>query len=487
MTLTNLKLQITNYKSGLPRAKSRGSIMLLVIVFGGIFFTMLVALSSFVLVGNRAQEVAHSRAEAFGIAEAGLDYYRWFLSHFPGDTKNGTGHEGPFQISYSDPEGGIVGTYTLSIAGNSACGTIQSISVTSKGVPSNAPNISATLVARYAQPSVAEYSYIIGSSVWAGADRVINGPYHSNGGIRMDGTANAPVSSSLSTWNCTSNFGCSPSQSSAPGVVGTGSNQNLWAYPTPQIDFAGIASNFTSLKSIAIANGLYFNRFSSGSNQNNSYYKGYHLVFNANGTVTVYKVGSETKLTDITPINPSFGTTDYTLIKNENLYGTYTIPSNCSVIFIEDHAWIEGTVTGKVTVVAADVTNVGVVPYVVLKNNILYSAYDGSVGLTVISAGDVLIAPNSPMNMTLNGIFIAQGGAFGRNYYGCSNAYEPRGTLTILGTTVSNLRTGTRWVGGCNAGYQTRIDAFDRQNVTNPPPFTPVTSTQWQFVDWQQK
>jgi hypothetical protein len=92
--------------------------------------------------------------------------------------------------------------------------------------------------------------------------------------------------------------------------------------------------------------------------------------------------------------------------------------------------------------------------------------------------------------MTLNGIFVAQGGAFGRNLYSCPSSYEPRGTLTILGTTVSNLRTGTKWMNGCggsDAGYQTRIDAFDRQNAGNPPPFTPTLSTQWQFVDWQQQ
>ncbi|MFZ2983835.1 MAG: hypothetical protein WA053_01995, partial [Minisyncoccia bacterium] len=266
--------------------------------------------------------------------------------------------------------------------------------------------------------------------------------------------------------------------------------QNLWSYPTPQVDFGAISANFTSLKSIAETNGLYFDRFSNGKNTNNSYYKGYHLVFNADGTLTVYKVSNETKQT-VTPVNPNSGSNDYTLINNENLYGTYTIPADCGLIFIEDHAWIEGTITRKVTVVAADVSNSGVVPYVVLKNNILYSTYDGTAGLTVISAGDILIAPDAPVNMTLNGIFIAQSGAFGRNLYACPGSYEPRGTLTILGTTVSNLRTGTKWMNGCgsgsNAGYQTRIDAFDRQNSTNPPPFTPTTSSQWEFVDWQQK
>ena len=473
--------------------------MLLVIVFGGIFLAMLTAFSSFVLVENRAQDISRSRAEAFGIAEAGLDYYRWFLSHFPGDMTNGTGQSGPYTIPYSDPEGGITGTYTLSIVGNNSCGTIQSIEVTSKGIPDDAPNVSSTLLARYAAPSVAAYSYVVGSSVWAGADRIINGPYHSNGGVRMDGTANAPVSSSLSTWNCTSGFGCSPAQPSAPGIVGTGGDQGLWTYPTPQMDFAGIAANFSTLKSTATASGIYLPQYSSGNVQGAAYKKGYHLIFNSNGTVTVNRVTSITKLTTVYPIDGSSGyTDDYTLINNETLYETYPIPSGCGLIFVEDNTWIEGTVPSKVTVVAAGVVDPSFKPDIVLRGNIVYGSADGTDGLTVISAKNILIAPDSPQNMTLNGIFIAQSGAFGRNFYRyadnksvCDGVYEPRGTLTILGTTVSSLRTGTAWVNGCgtgiNAGYQTRIDSFDRQNATNPPPFTPVTSTQWQFVDWQQK
>ena len=472
---------------------SRGSIVLLVIVFGGVFFTILVALSGFVLAQSHAQDIARERAEAFSIAEAGLEYYRWFLSHFPGNTTDGTGHAGPYTSSYADPEGGTIGTYALSVVGNSSCGTVQSIDVTSAGTPTDGPGVSSTLVARYAAPSVAAYSYIIGSSVWAGADRIINGPYHSNGGVRMDGTANAPVSSSLSTWDCTSNFGCSPEQKTAPGVVGTGGNQSLWTYPTPQVDFAGIAANFSSLKTTAQASGIYLPRYSTNTDP----HLGYHLIFNANGTVTVNRVTSVTTLNNVLPVdNPVAYVNDYTLINTQSFYETYTLPSNCGLIFVEDNTWIEGTIPEKVTVVAADVADQGVYPDIVLHGNIVYGATDGSDGLTVIGAHDILIAPDSPNTMTLDGIFVAQSGAFGRNYYyypsgGCTGLYEPRNMLTIFGTTVSNLRTGTAWENGCgsgsNAGYQTRVDAFDRQNAGNPPPFTPTTSTQWQFVSWRQE
>ena len=465
----------------------RGSIVLLVLVFGGVFFTLLMALSGFVLSQNRMQDFTRARAESFTIAEAGLEYYRWFLSHFPGNTTNGTGQPGPYVTVYNDPENGVAGTYSLSVTSNSACGSVQSIDVTSTGVSSSTPTVSSTLFARYAAPSVAALSYIVGSSVWAGADRIINGPYHSNGGIRMDGTVNAPVSSSLSTWNCTSSFGCSPAQGSAPGVVGNGNNQNLWDYPTPQMDFAGISANFSSLKTLANANGIYLPRYSSTSGANS--HRGYHLIFNSNGTITVRRVSAVTTLS-VTPINAADGSSDYSRISSESFYQTLTPPSGCGLVFVEDNTWIEGVIPSKMTVVAAGVVDSSFEPNIVLRGNITYATTDGTDGLTVIGSHNILIAPDSPQIMTLNGIFVAQSGAFGRNFYGCSNAYEPRTTLTILGTTVSSLRTGTKWTGGCGGndmGYQTRIDAFDRQNATNPPPFTPTTSTQWQFVDWQQK
>lgn len=468
--------------------------MLLAIVFGAIFITVLGALSAFVLTENRAQTASTAGTRATAIAEAGLEYYRWFLAHYPTDLQNGTGVAGPYTIPYSDPEGGQTGTIELAITGNSACGTITSIDISSTGTPAEAPTISRTIHARYAQPTVARYSYVLNDTVWAGSDRVILGPYHSNGGVRMDGTANSPVTSSLSSWLCTTAFGCSSNQTKA-GVWGAGPNQTLWEYPVPQVDFAGIAADFGSLKTKAIASGRYLARYSSGNANQQSqsnYWRGYHLIFNGNNTVTVKKVSSATLLSSraINASEENNGTPDRTLISNEIFYTTLTLPSDCGLIYVEDNVWVEGVVDRKVTIVAANTINTGIAPNAMLPDNLTYAATDGTDGLTLIAENNILITPDSPQNMTLNGIFVAQNGAFGRNLYSCPGSYEPRGTLTILGTTVSNLRTGTKWMNGCgwsgDAGYQNRIDAYDRNLSTDPPPFTPQTSTDFEFLDWRE-
>lgn len=472
------------------RTPHRGYLILVALVFGAVFLTTLGGLSMFVLSQNRLQVRSTLQAEALTLAEAGIEYYRWFLAHYPDDLQNGTGVPGPYVMDYDDPETGAAGTVTIEIEGNEACGQLTSVDLRSTGRPESDGSVSRTVTARYARPSVGTYSYILNDSVWAGNDRIINGPYHSNGGIRMDGTANAEVTSSLATWNCTSSYGCSPSQSSAPGVVGSGPNQTLWEYPVPQVNFAGISADFGTLKTLAQSDGIYYPRYSSGTNTNNaSYWRGYHLIFNANGTMTVRRVGTPTNL-GVTPINTADDTDDWALIGNETAYATVNIPSDCGLIFIEDNVWVEGTIPSKVTLVAANVVNSGVAPNAYLVNNIQYGATDGSDGLTLIAEHNVLISPSAPNSMTLNGIFIAQDGAFGMNAYDSCTYADKTGTLTILGTTVSAKRTGTQWTSTCgayNKGFQNRVDSFDRNMASDPPPFTPVVSADYELVDWREE
>ncbi len=468
----------------------RGYLLLLSIVYGAVFLAVLGGLTMFVLGSNKLQTHNTSKTQAFALAEAGLEYYRWFLSHYPNDFTNGTGVPGPYTLTYNDPEGGTAGTISLQVTPNVSCGVTTSVDLSSTGYPVETPYVSRTVHARYAQPSVGTYSYILNDSVWAGADRVINGPYHSNGGVHMDGTANAEVTSSLATWNCTSTYGCSPAQPTASGVFGSGPNQTLWQYPVPQVDFGAISADFGALKTIAQSAGTFYDRYSTTNGQGDpAYWRGYHVIFNANGTITIRKVSSTTQLGN-TPVNSADDTTDRALINNEAAFATVTLPSGCGLIYIEDNVWIEGTVSGKITLVAANVANANISPNVYIRNNIQYATGGGVDGLTVIAEHNVLIAPDAPNSMNLNGIFIAQDGAFGMNAYNSCTYASKTGTLTITGTTVSNKRTGTKWTSTCGGyykGYQTRVDSYDRYMAYDPPPFTPLISEDYQFISWREE
>ncbi len=474
-----------------PLTPDRGVTTMMVVAFMGVFLLIMGTITSYAFQGAKYGRALYGREQALGIAEAGLEYYRWFLAHNPNDLTNGTGQPGPYTYTVTDPEGGTLGSASLMVSGNSSCGVIQSVDITSRGISNSNVGFPRTLYARYMRPSVATYSYLLNSNVWAGADRNITGRYHSNGGIRMDGTNNSDVSSAASTWSCTSSFGCSSTQT-VPGVWGAGSGFALWNYPVSSVNFAGIATSLASLKTFAqTGGGLYFAP-STGAVNN----RGYHLLFKSNGTVDVYRVVSTTPARG--SADGSTFVTEYNIIATETLLGNYTIPSSCSLIFVDDRVWVEGVVKNKVTVVAATPSDSGTAPDAIIPNNITYAANDGTSGLTVMSERNVLIALNSPDFMEIHGIFTAQSGYYGRNRYKASgtdavpsqySAYAMQTQLTTAGTIVSAGRTGTKWTCGGTfcSGYATRIDSYDQLQATNPPPFTPSASPDYSFVLWREQ
>lgn len=465
------------------RKHTRGITVILVLVFAGVFGLSVAALMSFIFTQAQLGAGKEVREEALGIAEAGLDYYHWFLAHNPGDIENGTGEAGPYVTTYSDPEIGVIGSHSLDVVGNTSCGQLQSIDITSTGTSNTDTRFKRTVRGRHAFPSVAQYSYIIGDNVWAGADRNITGPYHSNGGVRMDGTNNSPVTSAVSSW--VQSFNCNGGSSST-GVCGDGPNSSLWQYPVPEIDFDDIAANYSNLKSYAQSDGIYLAPYGSTEipvpgGYPDTAVDGYHLIFNSDATVDIYQV---TGTTAYWGNRSGIGwTADYHVIATESFIERRAIPSDCSLIFVEDKVWIEGTINGKVTVVAADVTN-NYNPDVILRDDINYSTLDGSDGLTVLSEYAILIPPNSPDDLSLRGIFVAQGDRFGRAYY----ANDTKTQLTMSGTIVSNKRVGTSWTcsGSFCSGYLNRDNAYDRLQTTNPPPFTPGVTTTPLYVKWEE-
>ena len=479
------------------RSVQRGVTVLMVVAFMGIFLIVMGTITSFAFVEARYGRALYDREQALHSAEAGLEYYRWFLSHFSNNLTNGTGQAGPYTYTINDPETGtLIGTAGISVVGNVQCSVIQSIDLTAVGRSNLNPGYPRTLFARYMQPSVAGYSYLLNSNVLAGSDRIITGPYFSNGGIRMDGTNYSDVSSAVSSWVCDSSYNCSPTQHNAPGVLGSGSGSSLWHYPVSSIDFAGITTGLSNLKTYVRNNGGVYVAPASGSIDQ----RGYHLIFRSDGTVDVYRV---TSTTNVPAYSTQYGwQTEYSIIAGQTFVANYAIPSGCSVIFVEDRAWVEGIISKKTTVAVADFVNSNNSPSAYLMGNITDTTYDGSVGLSVIAEGDVLIPLNSPDTMELHGIFVAQNGHYGRNFYTNDSSYSSqyrvgsawssyvmRTKLTTIGTVVSNGRTGTAWQCGSStcSGYQSRVDSYDELQATNPPPFTPAASPNFQFVLWKEQ
>ncbi len=484
----------------------RGYLMLTAIVFGAIFLTVLGALSSFVLTEDKLQSTATAKSRGLAIAEAGLEYYRWFLAHNPSIVTSGVGLVSPYTYTVNDPEADPVGSATVTASANLQCGAVQWIDLTSVGNSNAAPGFQRILQARYLKPSVAEYAYILNSNVWQSSNVV--GPYHSNGGIRMDGSNNSNVTSKVSTWACDITYGCSTSQSK-PGIWGNGSGYNLWSYPVSDIIFSGMSVNLPTLKTYAQTDGIYLSPtavFVAGAQQGSSYSSvgaddrhGYHIVFRSDGKVDVYRVTETSGVPSLHVDSPGQWMTDYHTIVSETLLAgsPFTPPSGCSIIYAQAKVWLEGTVSGKMTVIAADTTGV-ISPDIILQNNINYAG--AGTGLTAMAQHSVLYPLAVPDQMSVRGIFVAQSGYYGRNFYTCVYGTDSKRTsLTLQGTIVSNQRVVLKWTysslgygcpGGVSpdySGFNTRTATYDRNLAFSPPPFTPATSVDYKLSLWREQ
>ncbi len=462
-----------------------GFLLVLTLVFGAVFTIMITSLVTYVVAQKKLQDNRYQGERAQDIAEAGLNYYRWYLSHFPDDTTAGTSTPQPYVFPYYDPETSTsttpLGYFSLEISSTTACGAVQSIDIYSTGYTTESPNVQRTIYGRYAQPTVTEYAYIINSNVWAGSDRTIIGPYHTNGIVRMDGSNNSTVSSGQENWVCDGSLPCNPNPNGTTldAVYGDGPNSDLWSFPAPPINFLSLTVDLAEMQDNAQNNGgLYIPP--SGE-------YGYRATFNGDGTITF-------RVVDRTWSHDEYSSDDgwYTarnLIRDDDpsAYTNVTIPEDCSLIFVEDKVWLEGAVQGKVTIAAADIDSVGVDPSIILHDNITYTT--ATSGLLVIAEEDVLVGYDVPDDMELNGIFVAQNGHFGRNHYTVSTngGDRYRNSLTINGTIVSNGRVGTKWTcGGWCSGFDTRYNSYDRDLVADPPPLTPEVSDTYRFIEWRE-
>jgi hypothetical protein len=428
------------------------------------------------------------REQAFQVAEAGIDYYRWHLAHNPTDFTDGTNGEPPYIHEFRNADGELIGKFHLTITPPVVGSTV--VKIKSKGTVEVDPDVSRTIEATLAIPSVAKYAVVANSQITFGEGTEIYGPVHSNDGIRLDGVAYNVVTSAVSQYTDPENnlgglrFGVyttvSPEDPQPPSAVPNRPDVFVAGrqFPVPAVDFSGFTAEMSQLKTDAQTSGRYFGP--SGG-------QGYHIVLKTNDTFDIYKVTSlknAVKNCQNDSGNESnWGTWS---IQAEQFLQNYAIPAN-GIIFAEDHVWVDGQIdTARVTVAAGKFPdNSGNRKNITVNNDILYTNYDSRDIVGLFAQGDVNTGLYSEDNLRMDAAIISQNGRIGRPYYSqnCGDNYL-RNTITLYGMIASNGRYGFAYTDG--TGYINRNIIYDNNLLYAPPPGFPLTGSQYQTISWEE-
>lgn len=490
-----------NNKKFATYGSRKGSILVQALVFGSIAVVIIGGLISWAGVNIKASRLAVYREQALQIAESGIDYYRWHLAHAPADYQDGTGTRTPSVHQFYDKDGNVIGSFTLQITPPASGFTIVTIKSTGKVVDD--PTISRSIVARLAIPSLAKFAVVSNDNMRFGEGTEVFGPIHSNGGIRFDGLAHNVISSSRDTYDDpdhtgANEFGVHTHVNAPPGsgvnnafrpaeapASAVASRVDIFEsgrqFPVPAVDFTGMTTDLASIKANAQASGRYF--AASGS-------QGYHVVFKVNDTFDLYRV---TALQAVGGgCSNTAGQTGWSSWSirtsggaGQTLLGNYAIPAN-GLIFLEDHVWVDGQInTARVTLAAGRFPdNAATRPSITINANLLYSAYDGSDVISLISQGDVNVGQYSADTLRIDAALVAQNGRVGRYYYSSSCTNNSRSTLTLYGMIATNVRYGFAYTDG--TGYDTRNIIYDANLLYGPPPSFPLTSDQYTIISWEE-
>jgi len=433
-----------------------------------------------------------NRSGSFQVAEAGIYFYRWYLAHeISGRTVqqikdfwqsvNPYGVATPYEADFKDPEGGVIGRYKIEVQAPDVNSTI--VIVKSTGWMLKDPDVKRVVQARFRRPSWSESAVLANDNMRFGSGTVVNGKIHSNKGIRFDGVATNVISSALDKYDDpdhsgNNEFGVHTHVNAPPGSGINDSFRSAEAppnsvptradvfqagrqFPVSSVDFNGVLSdlNFMKSESQISGHGIYFDNAKCGGSTN----LGRHIVLKANGTMTVTKVRG---------VDPDNG------INSEGCSADYTIPGG-GVVFVENNAWVEGTINNKkVTIVAANLSGGGNKTIYIGMNNILYTNFDGRDILGLIGQQDVEVIKDSQNVFTVDAALLAQSGRVGMSHYG-----NHKDTITVNGSLATNLRYGFAWTDG--TGYATRNLNFDNNLLYYPPPYFP-TGTEYYIDLWEE-
>jgi hypothetical protein len=500
-------------------------------IIAGLIFAGAVSMviyNNFFVIGTNVKS-----QEAFNIAEAGINYYLWHMSHNGGDYRDGnttpatpdpTLGYGPYVHDYYDANAVKRGSYTLWIKPQGTGSTIVEVRAIGKIKNSN---ITRTVQAQIGATSFASYAVVSDSALWFGADETADGPVHSNVGVRMDGASNSTVSSANATYVPSTQLGgdgsshpgvwCSPSVTS-PVNCNTRDKSN-WIYPATAVDFNQVSSALCTIKKQAFAadsstasladlsnacsklptsrTSAYIPQRSASANASH----GYMIELNPNNTYNLYTVNNE----------DDSKTTWQTALVESLVASNIPVPST-NVVFVEDNTWVRTNPNykGRVTIAAGRMAT-SVTANIKIVGNLAYSAKDGSDAIGLVSEGSVLIAPYAPpatgnFTLEIDAAMLAETGSvlFPSNYdfanNRCTRGYVGADQkLNFYGSVATRQIWTWSWQSnsGCGdmvydassgkyiSGFLHNTTSYDYNLLYAPPPSYPVTGG-YGIIQWRE-
>lgn len=500
-----------------------------IIVAGVLSIVCLTVIQNNLFVANNNNQ----RQQAFNIAEAGINYYLWHLSHNPTDFKDGKttpatpdpnlGY-GPYVHNYVDDNAKTTGTYTLWIKPQGAGSTIATVRSIGK---INGTNISRTIDAQLGVPTFASYGVNSDGALWFGNTETADGPVHSNQGVRMDGQSTTDVTSANTTYVPPTSLG--GDGASHPGVWCKSTvtspvdcntrNKSDWRFPVADVDFNQITSALCTMKKSAFLahsstaslaslpnacsqvpntrTASYIPRRASSYNTT----RGYLIQLNTNGTYDLYNVNGENDRN-----------TPYTnALTLQSVATNIAIASN-GIIFVEDNVWVRTNPTfhGRVNIGAGRLSS-SAEATITIADDVLYSTKNGSDVIGMVAEGDAVIAPYAPpasgsFNFEIDGAIISQSGSveypsrYKTNSSRCTRGWVGNNqTFTFYGSVSTRLTWTWTWLVGnysCGdavnsggsgyiSGIYNNTTQYDYNLLYAPPPSFPLVST-YNILSWRE-
>ena len=434
----------------------------LVVVMGFLFISVGLVLTILDVASNTrkaAQEQA-AMEQAMFVAEGGMEVGTRFVesnvvalvTSATGAT-NGTG-------TFST--GGNTGTYNYFVTRTNGS-SFSVISTGSVKAVVNAGTVSRVVsLMRIYQPSYAQYSFWAatnGGISFATTD-VFDGAVHTDDQMTFITSAGNGATFHSTCTSLASTFAGDDSGCTFDYGLGLGVFEGTMA----AIDFNSAAS--TSLKSTASNVGTIGTVLSGSST----------ITFNG-GTFTI----TNTRKGWVNHILTNSPTGDNIIYVQTAVSGASDI---AGTVYLNG-----GTVKGRVTIAAEDDMTIG--------GNIVYNTDpvanpNSTDALGLLSYNDVWVGTTAPNNMTIDAAIMATGasaaagspGSFGVINY---NSGTPRGTLTVYGGIVQEVRGAVATVSGGSITHGYSKDySYDPRFITKPPPYYPTVSGILKYANWTE-